>query len=121
MIIGRNYDVTEDARQLSLCRREGQRPELAGAVRFDEIGIRPIALCRDRRADRRCAIHSKRPRGAGSQHPFDCRAPIHHSSLRRMRSRMWSAARYAKAMMVSVGFLSALEANTAPSVMNKFL
>ncbi len=37
-----------------------------------------------------------------------------------MRSRMWSAARQASAMMVSVGFLSAFEANTAPSVMNRF-
>ena len=33
---------------------------------------------------------------------------------------MWSEARQASAMMVSVGFLSALEHSVAPSVMNRF-
>ena len=33
---------------------------------------------------------------------------------------MWSAERHASAMIVSVGFLSAFEANGAPSVMKRF-
>src|SRR5207302_1810452 len=43
---------------------------------------------------------------------------LDHSRCR-MGSRMWSAARQARARMVSVGFLSALDTNTAPSVMKR--
>src|SRR5258708_5995848 len=117
--MGGDNDVRHDARQQPLWRRQCQRPYLAGFVIGSEIGIRPVAVRRRCGVGSRAMIVEQRPRSTGGEHPLDCRTPIHHSSLRRMRSRMWSEARHAKAMMVSVGFLSAFEANTAPSVTNR--
>src|SRR4029077_3664350 len=95
------------------------RPQFARPVVAREAWVGAVTRSRCPGSPCGAGIH-ERPRGARRQHPLEGGAPVHHSSLRRMRSRIWSAARHAKAMMVRVGFLSALEANTAPSVTNRF-
>src|SRR5256885_14803405 len=120
MLAGRNDDVREDPRESPLGGREGPRPQLTGRVTRQKVGVGPVAPPRQRRAGLRRVRSGQWPGCARGQHPLDARAPIHHSSLRRIRSRMWSAARHARAMIVRVGFLSALDANTAPSVTKRF-
>src|ERR1700733_6980555 len=88
-----------------------------GHIRVGAVAMRG-SLFGDRRVARpRLQQRHARRRG---QHPLDCRASINHSSFLFIFSAMRSAARQATAMMVSVGFLSAFEANTAPSVTNRF-
>src|SRR5256886_944496 len=120
MLVGRNDDVREDPREAPLWGCKGERPQLAGVVNRQKIRVGPVASPRRRRVGSRCVLSGQWPGCARGQHPLDARAPIHHSSLRRIRSRMWSAARHARAMIVRVGFLSALDANTAPSVTKRF-
>src|SRR6202034_547929 len=123
LVVGGDDEVGEDSREPALRGRQGERPKVARPVDLQQVGIGPIALAPRPPPPRRprAGLTGAGPEEAGGrtrgQNPLDRRASVHpQSSLRRMRSRMWSDARHASAMIVSVGFLSALEANTAPSV-----
>src|SRR5882724_1735867 len=125
-IIGGDDEIRDDAGQPPLLRGQGERPGLAGTIILRQIRIAAVAVRvdaggRGRWVGARGAGANQRPRRARGQHPFERGAAVeaHHSSLRFMRSRMWSEARHASAMMVSVGFLSAFEAKTAPSATNR--